>query len=184
MTASGPGRSYLPLLVLALAAVVGSIVLIRLRQQAVSSREASRGMSAGCSQVVSAYRSHETATWLTMSGRVTRVLPDELGRFRHQRFILACASGQTVLIVNDVTIGQKAPVRPGDSVAVRGQYVWNGQGGLIHFTHHDPQGGQGGWIYVAGRVYAAEFSFASMHLGSDRVTHQHDVAAPLHVDLH
>ncbi|MBV9279457.1 MAG: DUF3465 domain-containing protein, partial [Chloroflexi bacterium] len=36
---------------------------------------------------------------------------------------------------------------------VRGQYVWNAQGGLIHFTHHGT-GSESGWILVRGKLYA------------------------------
>ena len=39
-------------------------------------------------------------------------------------------------------------------VLVHGEYVWNTQGGLIHFTHHDPQGThEGGYIEDNGKTY-------------------------------
>jgi hypothetical protein len=46
------------------------------------------------------------------------------------------------------------PVAVGDHVIVHGEYVWNAQGGLIHFTHHDPQGThEGGYIQENGKTY-------------------------------
>jgi len=46
------------------------------------------------------------------------------------------------------------PVAEGDHVIVHGEYVWNAQGGLIHFTHHDPQGThEGGYIEDNGKTY-------------------------------
>src|SRR3569832_1372382 len=37
---------------------------------------------------------------------------------------------------------------------LRGESEWNHQGGVIHWTHHDPQGRHaGGWIRHQGRVY-------------------------------
>jgi len=45
-------------------------------------------------------------------------------------------------------------VMPGDSVIVHGEYVWNDEGGLIHFTHHDPAPAhEGGWIELRGVRY-------------------------------
>jgi len=61
---------------------------------------------------------------------------------------------QTVLIDNNVDIGRRAAVAVGDAVTVHGEYVWNEQGGLIHFTHHDPaHTHEGGWIEVDGVRY-------------------------------
>jgi len=61
---------------------------------------------------------------------------------------------QTVLIDNNVSIGRRVPVAPGDAVIVHGEYVWNAQGGLVHFTHHDPaHTHEDGWIERTGTRY-------------------------------
>lgn len=109
---------------------------------------------ATCERVDGLYAAHGQAPWTVLRGRVIRLLPDAQGRYQHQRFIVLCPSGHTVLIVNDVSIGQRASVTVGDQVAVRGEYVWNAQGGLLHFTHHDDLGGPGGWIAVGNHVYS------------------------------
>jgi len=45
-------------------------------------------------------------------------------------------------------------VKVGDHVIVRGGYVWNAQGGVIHFTHDDPEGThEGGWGQDGGTTY-------------------------------
>jgi hypothetical protein len=93
---------------------------------------------------------------VTAQGAVTHVLVDDSGPSGvHQRFIIRlAASTQTVLVENNITIGQRAPVLQGTDVSVHGEYVWNDQGGLIHFTHHDPaQTHEGGWIEVGGVRY-------------------------------
>ena len=141
---------YRPLVVLALLALAVAIVVAR--WQTGSAPNISGAQAAGCSQVAAAFHSHVSDRWVSLSARVSRLLPDDTVGLAHQRFIVRCTSGQTVLIVNDVTLGERAPVRVGEKTAIRGEYVWNSQGGLVHFTHH-AQGGPGGWIEVGGRTY-------------------------------
>jgi len=43
---------------------------------------------------------------------------------------------------------------PGDRVRFKGEYIWNEKGGVIHWTHHDPQGRHvAGWIVHNGKTY-------------------------------
>jgi Protein of unknown function (DUF3465) len=136
--------------------LIGSLLLLRHGSQgkSISLRDAQHSAGVGCSQVTAPFDRHESDVWLSISGKVSRILPDELGQFRHQRFTVSCPSGQTVLIVNDVSIGQRVPVHGGASVIVRGQYIWDPQGGLLHFTHHAQGGGQSGWIEFQNTVYS------------------------------
>jgi hypothetical protein len=102
------------------------------------------------------YAERRSIVEVTAEGVVTRVLVDDSGPSGiHQRFIIRLAgSTQTVLVENNVTVGQRAPVTPGDNVMVHGEYVWNDEGGLIHFTHHDPAPShEGGWIDLKGVRY-------------------------------
>lgn len=110
--------------------------------------------ASGCRAVHTDYTLHRSRVWVTLAAVVTRLLSDSHGQYVHQRFIVRCPAGQTVLIVNDVSIGQRAPVSLGGTVQVKGQYIWDSQGGLVHFTHHDYAGGEGGWIIWRGHTYA------------------------------
>ena len=103
-----------------------------------------------------AFAERRSTVEVTAQGVVTSVLADDSGPSGvHQRFIIRLAgSTQTVLVDNSVTIGRRAPVLPGSDVLVHGEYVWNDQGGLIHFTHHDPaRTHEGGWIELSGVRY-------------------------------
>ena len=88
-------------------------------------------------------------------GKVISVLPDELDGSRHQRFIVQLASGQTLLITHNIDVAPRiAGLKVGDSVGFNGEYVWNEKGGVIHWTHHDPQGRHvAGWVMHNGKRY-------------------------------
>src|SRR2546423_104197 len=85
--------------------------------------------------------------------RVTRTQPSSTGT--HEQFIIRLSSQNlTVEIEHNISVGARAPIAEGDRVIVHGEYVWNSKGGLIHFTHHDPQGThEGGYIEDNGRTY-------------------------------
>lgn len=88
-------------------------------------------------------------------GTVVKTLSDDHDGSRHQRFIVRLDSGRTLLIAHNIDLAQRIDaLRIGDSVAFRGEYVWNPKGGVIHWTHHDPQGRHpGGWIEHKGQRY-------------------------------
>jgi len=102
------------------------------------------------------FAEHRSNVEVTAEGAVTAILPDAPGADgTHQRFIMRLtALTQTVLVDNNIDIGRRVPIAIGDTVTVHGEYVWNDQGGLIHFTHHDPAHTHaGGWIEARGTRY-------------------------------
>lgn len=88
-------------------------------------------------------------------GTVLRVLADDNSGSRHQRFILRLDSGQTVLVAHNIDLAPRiASLRVGDRVGFHGEYEWNAQGGVIHWTHDDPAGRHAaGWLEHDGRMY-------------------------------
>ena len=88
-------------------------------------------------------------------GVVTRILPDDADGGRHQRFILTLASGQTLLVAHNIDVAPRIPsLRIGDAVGFSGVYEWNAEGGVVHWTHHDPEGEhRPGWLEHEGRLY-------------------------------
>ena len=89
------------------------------------------------------------------SGRVTRVLPDDTDGSRHQRFLVQVTPSQTVLVAHNIDLADRIDsLRTGDSVEFKGEYEWNAQGGVVHWTHRDPRGSHvDGWIRHNGRTY-------------------------------
>lgn len=88
-------------------------------------------------------------------GVVEKILSDDKDGSRHQRFILRLASGQTILIQHNIDVAPRIDdLKVGDAVSFSGEYVWNQQGGLVHWTHHDPANRhQDGWLKHGGRTY-------------------------------
>src|SRR5687768_9120049 len=74
-------------------------------------------------------------------GVVTRILTDDTKGSPHQRFIVRLASGRTVLIQHNIELAPRIDdLKEGDPVSFFGEYIWNEQGGIMHWTHHDPAG--------------------------------------------
>lgn len=91
--------------------------------------------------VATAFANHFNDTTITFWGIVTRTLPDDRDGSRHQRFTLRTPGGASVLIAHNLDLAPRlAPLAVGDTVQFTGEYAWNEQGGVVHWTHHDPQG--------------------------------------------
>ena len=88
-------------------------------------------------------------------GRVIKTLPDDLDGSRHQRILLALSDGQSVLIAHNIDLAPRLPdLQPGDRIGFKGEYVWNAKGGIVHWTHRDPDGRHaGGWLQHRGETY-------------------------------
>ena len=111
--------------------------------------------STGDQVFATAYKEHQSGLQVSGTGTVTRILSDDNDGERHQRFILALASDQTLLVTHNIDIAPRIPsLQEGDSVEFSGVYEWNDEGGLVHWTHHDPQGQhQAGWLKHNGTLY-------------------------------
>ncbi|NCO74221.1 MAG: DUF3465 domain-containing protein [Cyanobacteria bacterium] len=88
-------------------------------------------------------------------GVVIKLLKDDLDGGKHQRFILKFNYGQTVLIAHNIDLAPRINnLKVGDIVSFYGEYEWNSQGGVVHWTHKDPQGKHPhGWLKHKGKTY-------------------------------
>ena len=105
--------------------------------------------------ITAAYRAQRSDVQVSGSGTVKKVLRDDRHGSRHQRFLLRLSNNQTLLIAHNIDLAPRIPdLQPGDRVAFYGEYEWNNQGGVIHWTHHDPAGRHvDGWLKHEGRTY-------------------------------
>lgn len=102
-----------------------------------------------------AFEQRASGRMLRVGGRVVRTLADDRDGSRHQRFIIETDSGQTLLVAHNIDLAPRLDgLKAGDSVTLYGEYEWNDQGGIMHWTHHDPAGRhEAGYIEWRGRKY-------------------------------
>ena len=105
--------------------------------------------------IAEAYANQESGVLVSGEGTVSRILGDDSEGDRHQRFIVALNSGQTILVAHNIDLAPRIDsLQEGDTVAFRGEYEWNDKGGVVHWTHHDPQGQhEAGWLKHRGQTY-------------------------------
>ncbi len=101
------------------------------------------------------YTQHAGHVQVEDAGTVVKVLADDNQGARHQRFLVKVVSGQTLLFAHNIDLANRVEnLNVGDSVEFRGEYIWNEKGGIVHWTHRDPQGHHyDGWIKHNGSTY-------------------------------
>jgi len=107
------------------------------------------------SVLADAYANRRSDLQVSGEGTVTRLLPDDNKGSRHQKFIIALASGQTLLVAHNIDVAPRIQsLVPGDRVQFAGEYEWNDKGGVVHWTHRTASGPHpGGWLKHNGRTY-------------------------------
>jgi hypothetical protein len=113
------------------------------------------GLAPGSDSLARAFESRSHGVQVEGQGVVTRVLPDDAEGSRHQRFLVRLPSGQTVLIAHNIDLAPRIEgIVSGSPVSFSGEYEWNERGGVVHWTHRDPQGQHvAGWLKFDGRTY-------------------------------
>ena len=136
--------------------VVGVLagLYLALQESALDERAAPGERSAD-SDLLRAYEERRSNYQVQGAGVVTRILADDNDGSRHQRFVLTFAPDHSVLVAHNIDLAPRIElVQVGDVVSFFGEYEWNPQGGVIHWTHHDPDRNHvSGWLEHDGRRY-------------------------------
>ena len=117
--------------------------------------QSTRALSGNDETLARAFEQRAHNVQVEGQGVVRRVLSDDNDGRPHQRFIVTLASGQTLLIAHNIDLAPRVVgLREGDVVSFSGEYEWNPEGGVIHWTHRDPSKRHpAGWIKHNGKLY-------------------------------
>lgn len=98
---------------------------------------------------------HTSNQMIYQQGVVWKLLQDDNEGSRHQKFIVKLANEQTLLISHNIDLAPRIEnLQNNDSIIFKGEYEWNRKGGVVHWTHKDPQGKhEGGFLLHNGRRY-------------------------------
>ena len=109
----------------------------------------------GLSLIQQAFDRRQSNVQVQSVGRVKAVLADDNEGSRHQKFILGLDNGLTVLVAHNIDLAPRIKnIQKGDTVEFYGEYEYTEKGGVIHWTHHDPQNRHvGGWLKYEGEIY-------------------------------
>jgi len=107
------------------------------------------------SVIKDAFRTHTSNIQVCQKGIIINILKDDIKGSRHQRFIIKLENGQTLLIAHNIDIANRiSKIKINKEIIFYGEYEWNNKGGVIHWTHRDPDGNHiNGWIKYEGNKY-------------------------------
>lgn len=102
-----------------------------------------------------AYENQQSNLQVSGEGYVVKILPDDNEGSRHQRFILKINNGPSLLVAHNIDLAPRVQnLAKGDTITFFGEYEWNTKGGVLHWTHDDPQGRHAnGWLKHDGITY-------------------------------
>ncbi len=102
-----------------------------------------------------AFENKEEGLQVQGVGKVNRLLSDDTSGSQHQRFIIELISKQTLLVAHNIDLAPRIDtLQVNDIVKFYGVYEWNSEGGVIHWTHNDPDGiHKNGWLKHDGIIY-------------------------------
>lgn len=106
-------------------------------------------------KIMQAYKQQISNIQVQSKGEVKAILADDNDGSRHQKMILKLENGLTVLVAHNIDLAPRVEgLRKGEIVEFYGEYEYSPKGGVIHWTHHDPQGKHvDGWLKYQGKSY-------------------------------
>ncbi len=109
----------------------------------------------GLDAIKAAYDRRQSNVQVQGSGRVKAILKEDNDGTKHQKFILVLKNGLSILVAHNIDLAPKIDdLHKGDIVEFNGEYEYNEKGGVLHWTHHDPQNRhENGWLKHNGHIY-------------------------------
>ncbi|HEX8806223.1 MAG TPA: DUF3465 domain-containing protein [Candidatus Aquilonibacter sp.] len=108
-------------------------------------------------QVCSLYASGSSGVEVIAQGTVFGVLGTREGPSgQHEGFLLKLNQECDLMlrVETNVDITGPVPLQNGETATVKGQFEDDAEGGVIHWTHHDPSGRHvAGYVEVNGKLY-------------------------------
>ncbi|ATO19975.1 hypothetical protein BS636_10075 [Acinetobacter sp. LoGeW2-3] len=120
-----------------------------------SNRSSRSTVDTDVARIQQAYQQRQSDIQVQGAGEVIAVLEDDNEGSRHQKFILELENGHTVLVAHNIDLALRIDnIQIGDQVEFYGEYEYSDKGGVIHWTHHDPNRKHvDGWLKYQGRTY-------------------------------
>jgi hypothetical protein len=111
--------------------------------------------SSDASSLQTAFENQQSDVQVQGVGTVIKVLRDDNKGSRHQKFLLKVSSNQTILIAHNIDLAPRInSISKGDTIHFNGEYEWSNKGGVVHWTHHDPNKRHvDGWLKHEGKTY-------------------------------
>ena len=102
-----------------------------------------------------AFKQRKSNVEVEGKGEVVKILADDNSGLKHQKFLVKISPEQTLLFAHNLDLAARVePLAVGDTIEFKGEYVYNPKGGIVHWTHKDPQGHHAaGWLKHNGKVY-------------------------------
>ncbi len=108
----------------------------------------------GNAAIEQAFKAKKSDVQVEGHGIVVKLLQDDSKGAMHQKFLVKLNAQQTLLFAHNINLAPRVPLSVGDEISFYGEYAYNPKGGIIHWTHHAPQGDHAaGWILHNGRKY-------------------------------
>ena len=110
---------------------------------------------AGDTEIKRAFQDQVSSLQVSGKGKVIRLLADDLKGSRHQKFIIRLDNQLSLLVAHNIDLAPRInSLKKGDWIEFYGEYEWNKKGGVVHWTHLDPNGFHvAGWLKHKGKKY-------------------------------
>ena len=109
-------------------------------------------------QIERAFANKQSDIQVQGTGVVVKLLPDDTKGAQHQKFLVKIPvktmAQQTLLFAHNIDLAPRVPLQVNDTISFNGEYVYNPKGGVMHWSHHDPDGRhENGWIKLHNETY-------------------------------